>query len=144
MPSLADGEKFSVCMRSHGLPNFPDPNGQGVIQFGSSSGVDPGSPKFQSAQQACRKVLPNGGQPTPAQIAKAQQAALKFSECMRSHGVKDFPDPTFSGGGVQLRIGGRQPGSDLDPSSPLFQKAQAACQGFMAAKGAPAPGAGGK
>jgi hypothetical protein len=139
VPNLADGEKFSACMRSHGVPNFPDPNAQGVIQFGSSNGIDPSSPKFQAAQQACRKVLPNGGQPSPAQIAKAQKAALAFSACMRSHGVKDFPDPTFSGGGVQLRIGGK-PGSDLDPSSPIFQKAQTACQGDLPGKFAPGPG----
>jgi hypothetical protein len=46
---------------------------------------------------------------------------------MRSHGVKDFPDPTFSGGGVQLRLDGRA-GSDLNPTSPLFQRARAACR----------------
>lgn len=127
VPAGSDGERFSVCMRSHGLPTFPDPNGQGVIQLGSGSGLDPRSPQFQAAQRACRKLLPNGGQPTPAQIAKAQKAALAYSACMRTNGIKDFPDPTFSGGAIQLRIGGR-PGSDLDPSSPLFQKAQAACR----------------
>jgi len=128
-----DGAKFSACMRAHGLPNFPDPNAQGVIQFGSANGIDPSSPKFQAAQQACRKVLPNGGQPSPQQIAKAQQAALAFSACMRSHGIKDFPDPTFSGGGVQMSLRGG-PGSDLDPSSPLFQKAQTACQALIPGK----------
>jgi hypothetical protein len=130
-----DGAKFAACVRKNGVPNFPDPNGQGVIQFGSGSGVDPSSPKFQAAMKACRKVLPNGGQPSPQQIAKAQQTALKFSACMRSHGLKDFPDPTFSagGGGIQLKIGGR-PGSDLNPSSPLFQKAQAACQSILPGK----------
>jgi len=136
-PSLTmktqDGFKFSACMRAHGLPNFPDPNAQGVIQFGSANGIDPSSPKFQAAQQACRKVLPNGGQPSPQQIAKAQQAALAFSACMRSHGIKDFPDPTFSGGGVQMSLRGG-PGSDLDPSSPLFQKAQTACQALIPGK----------
>jgi hypothetical protein len=133
LPPGADGEKFSACMRSHGVTNFPDPNGQGVIQLGSGSGVDPSSPKFQSAQQACRKLLPNGGQPTPAQIAKAQQQALKYSACMRSHGVKDFPDPTFHGSGIQLRVGG-SPGSDLNPTSPIFQNAQTACQGILPGK----------
>lgn len=141
VPAGSDGERFSVCMRSHGLPTFPDPNGQGVIQFGA--GIDPGSPKFQAAQSACRKLLPNGGVPSPAQIAKAQKAALEFSACMRKNGIKDFPDPTFRGGGVQLSVGGR-PGSDLNPNSPLFQKARAACSGFMAAKGPPGGNQGGK
>jgi hypothetical protein len=133
VPAGADGAKFSACMRSHGLVNFPDPNGQGVIQLDSSSGVDPGSPKFRAAQQACSKLLPNGGRPTPAQIAKAQQGALAFSACMRSHGIKDFPDPTFTGGGVTLSLKGG-PGSDLDPSSSLFQKAQTACRSILPGK----------
>lgn len=133
VPTGADGAKFAACMRSHGLPNFPDPNGQGVIQLDSGSGVDPGSPKFRAARQACDKLLPNGGQPTPAQIAKAQQDALKFSACMRSHGLKDFPDPTFVGGGFRLSIGGAS-GSDLNPGSSLFQKAQAACRSLLPGK----------
>jgi len=130
---VPDGAKFSACMRKNGVPNFPDPNAQGVIQFGSANGIDLGSPKFRAAQQACRKVLPNGGQPSPHQLAKAQHAALAFSACMRKQGLKDFPDPTFTGGGVSLRLRGG-PGSDLDPQSPLFQKAQTACQALLPGK----------
>jgi hypothetical protein len=124
--ALRGNLKFSRCMRSHGVANFPDPNGQGQIGIDSASGIDPGSPTFQSAMQACRKNLPNGGQPNPQQLAKAKKAALAFSACMRAHGVKDFPDPDFSGGTVQLKIGSKQ-GSDLDPNNPTFKKAQAAC-----------------
>lgn len=122
----ADGEKFSACMRKHGVANFPDPNGQGVISIQSGMGIDPASPAFRSAQSACQKLLPNGGQPTPAQQAKAQRQLLALSTCMRAHGIKDFPDP--SGGGLRLRGG---PGSDLDPSNPTFQSAQQACQKYM-------------
>jgi len=49
--------KLSECMRAHGVPNFPDPNGQGVIQ---GSGIDPNSPPFQAAQQKCAKELGGG------------------------------------------------------------------------------------
>ena len=130
---VPDGAKFSACMRKNGVPNFPDPNSQGVIQLGSGDGINLGSPKFRAAQQACRQVLPNGGQPTPQQLAKAQQAALAFSACMRKHGLKDFPDPNFSGGGVTLRLNGA-PGSDLNPQLPLFQRAQAACRALLPGK----------
>ena len=126
----ADGPKFSACMRKHGVTNFPDPNGQGVITIHSGEGIDPGSPAFRSARTACDKLLPNGGQPTPAQIAQAQQHMLAFSACMRAHGVKDFPDP--SNGGLQIQD---HPGSDLDPSNPTFQKAQQACQKDLPFKG---------
>jgi hypothetical protein len=122
----ANGRQFSACMRSHGVPNFPDPGSSGAIQIGSGSGLDPGSPKFQSAVQTCRSKLPGGGQPTPQQAAKAKAAAIAFSKCMRSHGIHDFPDPTFSGDNVRISLNGG-PGSDLDPNAPAFKAAQTAC-----------------
>jgi hypothetical protein len=128
----ADGAKFSACMRKHGVTNFPDPNGQGLITIHSGEGIDPGSPAFRSARTTCDKLLPNGGQPTPAQIAQQQQKLLAFSACMRAHGIKDFPDP--SNGGLRIHV---QPGSDIDPSNPTFQKAQQACKGNLPFKGLP-------
>jgi hypothetical protein len=121
-----DGAKFSSCMRKHGVTNFPDPNGQGVITIHSGMGIDPGSPAFRSARAACEKLLPNGGQPTPAQIAQRQQQLLAFSACMRAHGLKDFPDP--SNGGLRIQT---HPGSDLNPDDPTFKRAQLACKQYM-------------
>lgn len=133
------GIALANCIRSHGVPNFPDPtsNGNGGIQIQSSqrsgsgpstavNGVAVNGPAFQKAMQACQKYLPNGGHPSAAQTAKAKAAALAFSRCMRSHGVPDFPDPTFQsgpGGNIRVRISG--PG--IDPSSPAFRSAQQAC-----------------
>lgn len=115
---------FSECMRSHGVPNFPDPNSQGVM---NGSGINPGSPSFQAANKDCRHLLPNGGAPTPAQLAKNLAQALKFSECMRSHGIADFPDPQTGGGGISISLKGA-PGSDLSPGNPRFASASKACQ----------------
>jgi hypothetical protein len=128
--NAADGAKYSACMRKHGITNFPDPNSQGVITIQSGMGIDPGSPGFQSARSACDKLLPNGGQPTPAQIAQAQKQMLAFSACMRAHGTKDFPDP--SNGGLRIQD---HPGSDLSPDNPTFQKAQQVCQKDLPFKG---------
>jgi hypothetical protein len=125
------GTAFSACMRSHGLPHFPDPNAQGSITFGSSDGIDPSSPEFQSAQTACQKLLPHGGAPSSAQQAKTQAAMLRYSACMRTHGVPKFPDPNFSGGRISLSINSRD---GIDPQSPQFQAAQKACQGNLPAK----------
>ena len=127
---IADGPKFSACMRKHGVTNFPDPNGQGVITIHSGMGIDPGSPAFRSARTACDTLLPNGGQPTPAQIAQRQKQMLAFSACMRAHGLKDFPDP--SNGGLQIQA---HPGSDLNPDNPTFRRAQQACRGNLPFKG---------
>ncbi len=131
--------KFSRCMRVNGVANFPDPGAGGSLQFGSGNGIDPRSPQFQAAMRKCRKDLPTPHF-TPAQQAAAKAAALRFSQCMRSHGVTNYPDPQFgSGGQAAVRIGG--PGSGLDPSSPSFQRAMQACTSLgLGPKGRPSPG----
>jgi hypothetical protein len=121
--------EFAQCMRAHGVTNFPDPNGQGQVQF---SGVNPTSPSFEAAQRACAKFSPGGGKPpSAAQQQLAVASALKFSECMRNHGITDFPDPkvSTSGGNIGISISLRSgKGSDLNPNGPQFQAAQKACQ----------------
>ncbi len=129
----AGAAKFAACMRSHGVPNFPDPGQNGAISIGPGSGIDPGSASFQAAQQHCSSLLPNGGRPSPQQLATMRAAALAFSACMRGHGLPDFPDPTFSGNGVQLKVTAH-PGSGLDPRSPTFQAAQNACRSKLPGK----------
>jgi len=123
--------QFSRCMRSHGLPQFPDPSG-GRLQFSPGSGLSPQSPAFQTAQKACRRLLPGGGpgafKPTKAQFA----AALAFSKCMRSHGLPHFPDPLGSvpaGSGPIISLHGMlfRPGAGMDPMSPAFQQAASHC-----------------
>jgi len=50
---------YARCMRSHGVPKFPDPKpGEGGISIGPKTGVDPNTPQFKAAQEACRKVVP--------------------------------------------------------------------------------------
>jgi hypothetical protein len=128
---------YAQCMRAHGVPDFPDPNAQGGFSFqgGQEGDLGPDSPAFQQANEDCQQDTPVSGighGPSPAQIAQLQTQALKFSECMRSHGLADFPDPVFhtGGGGISISIKGG-PGSDLSPNSPAFQDAQQACQKLL-------------
>jgi hypothetical protein len=82
------GVKFSECIRAHGVSDFPDPNAKGEYQYGVS--VTPAV--WQKAVHACKELEPPGalsGQRTP----KQQSAALRFAQCIRANGVKDFPDP---------------------------------------------------
>jgi hypothetical protein len=135
--------RFASCMRSHGVPNFPDPtsNGSGGMVVrktpGSTevNGVTVNGPAFQSAMTACRSYLPNGGQPRPLSEARRKQM-LAFSQCMRSHGISSFPDPTFGhNGGASLLI---PSSSGIDPNSPTFKTASQACGSILgAAKGGP-------
>ena len=137
--------KFAQCMRTHGEPEFPEPVEGGIrIQSHNGHGPNPESSQFKAAEKACSKYAPSKVAPSPAQQAKFQEQALKFSECMRHHGVPDFPDPNFSGGGgrVTLKIG---KSGGINPSSPQFQAAQKACQSNLPFKGAgvrggPGPG----
>ena len=131
--SNSQGLKFAQCMRSHGVPNFPDPTGgqldlrvQQTPNSTSVNGVQVNGPAFKSAMNSCRSDLPNGGHPTAAQTAKQKAQALAMSRCMRSHGVPNFPDPSFQtgpNGGIGVRIGG----AGIDPNSPSFQAASKAC-----------------
>jgi hypothetical protein len=111
----------------HGLPNFPDPGSNGTFQLNGSE-YAANSPQFQNAQKECRKFVPNGGAPPPpAQQAKMLSQLLQFSECVRSHGITQFPDPQSINGNVRLVF---TPNMGIDPNSPQFQAAQKACQKF--------------
>ena len=120
---------YSQCMRAHGIKDFPDPDSQGRIGIQAGPGSDLGSdkPQFQAAQRACQSLRPP---PPPGQQKTDLQNALKFSQCMRAHGIKDFPDPQQTGQGVGISIHG-SPGSDLNPNNPTFTAAQKACQHFI-------------
>lgn len=86
------------CMRAHGVTNFPDPTSPRAFKDAFSSSAAQ-SPAFQSAQAACRHLLPGGGQPSQSNPPSHAQiaAGLAFARCLRSHGFPDFPDPTNSG-----------------------------------------------
>jgi len=90
--------RFAQCIRSHGVPNFPDPSSPRDFKDSFSSSAAK-TPAFQSARTACRHLLPGGGQPTQtAARSRAQiSAELAFARCLRSHGFPSFPDPTSSG-----------------------------------------------
>jgi hypothetical protein len=109
--------KFAQCARANGDPSFPDPNSQGAFV-----GIVPGSPQIMAAQEKCNKDLPD---PTPSSAQSQQyiEQVIVYAQCMRSHGVLDFPDPT-SGGDLELNW---RPGSDLDPNSPIFLRANRTC-----------------
>jgi hypothetical protein len=127
---------LAECMRSHGVSNFPDPtdgpNGGGAGFAISSS---PGSstltvdgttfegPAFESAVKKC-KLFGGGTAPGPV-TASQKRAAVAFAECLRKHGVPNYPDPTFpAGGGIQQTFG-----ASINRNSPAFQRAVAVCNG---------------
>jgi hypothetical protein len=115
---------YSRCMRTHGVPNFPEPNSTGAFpkvtpqQLGVSPSV------FQSAQKHCRYLLPNGGNgPSQTQTQQILNGMLKFARCMRSHGVSNWPDPVLdAGGNPEFYLDGK-----INQNSPQIKRAINAC-----------------
>ncbi len=109
--------KYAQCMRAHGVPDFPDPDPNG--QFRGVGHEQQGNPKFSAAQQACRALAPGGEHENfgdPAFVSQARQ----FSQCMRAHGLPDFPDPDAQG---RLRGTGHEQQGD-----PRYRAAFEACR----------------
>jgi hypothetical protein len=90
------GMKFAACMRHNGVSAFPDPDASGELTIdavANGSSLDTNTAAFKKAISACKHLEPPGfiGHRRSAQ---KQQSALKFAQCMRDNGVRDFPDPT--------------------------------------------------
>jgi hypothetical protein len=103
---------YSHCMRSHGVPNFPDPDRSGVLPKVSAQQLGISTSQLQAGQRACQGLLPTTGGSLQQQ---AQQCVLagdcpqavvqqmltsgrRFAACMRRHGVPSWPDPTIDTG----------------------------------------------
>jgi hypothetical protein len=125
--------EFANCMRAHGVPSFPDPGGGGGGIDLAGTGINPQSPAFKSARQACARFTPGGGSGVRATESEFL-AALRFAKCMRGHGFADFPDPTrvdsppgpilIVGPGLFFRVS-----PSFDPTTAAATHAIAACGG---------------
>jgi len=128
-------------MRSSGVPNFPDPSPGGGLLFRVTAGINRSSPAFRAARAKCQRLLPGGGPPGPGSTTHPSAQTLaklfKIAECMRQHGVPDYPDPRTS---VPLNPFGSGYGvitdfdgaillfpSTIDMQSPAYKQDLAAC-----------------
>lgn len=132
---------FAKCMRSSGVPDFPDPTSSGEFLFSNTAGINPAAPAFQAAQAKCRKLLPNGGPPGPGSTTHPSTQILvkldKIARCMRQHDVPQFPDPRTSVPSNPLAAGIREitnfdgaillfPAT-INMQAPAYKQALAAC-----------------
>ena len=138
-PTYVQVLALAKCMRSHGVPNFPDPDASGGYSLtanGSLTGaggssVDINSSQAQAAYGDCRHLLPGGPsisqleqdeQQEQQQQAKMLPVLLKYVHCMRSHDVPNFPAPG------QSKFGS---GGPPNVSSPQYLAAASACQHLL-------------
>jgi hypothetical protein len=116
---------FSRCMRSHGVPSFPDPDPQGNLPP-----FDAGVSKQTSAaaSSVCKHLLPGGGGSASGSGDKRKLAfALTVARCMRGHGFPTYPDPTGPTPSSQ-GSGTRFDGTGIDTKSPRFQTTETGCE----------------
>jgi hypothetical protein len=93
---------FAQCMRSQGVSNFPDPDGSGALPKESAQQLGVSSSQYQTAQTACAHLLPNNGGVSQAEIQQMMSGMRSFAQCMRSHGVPNWPDPSIDRAGYPI------------------------------------------
>ena len=121
--------KFSECMRANGVSDFPDPNASGEFP---SYGISVTPAVWKTAVAACKALEPPGT--FSAKLAPAQEsAALKFAQCIRDNGVKDFPDPAPDAPMVDTN---KIPSANRSGGMTILQAAMQKCGHFAADAGA--------
>jgi hypothetical protein len=102
-------------MRANGVPEYPDPASGGQLPKGSAQAFGVSESRYQAAQRACQQLLPTGGSFSeqanqcilagdcpPALVQQMLTDGRKFAQCMRSHGVPNWPDPTIGDQGAPV------------------------------------------
>jgi hypothetical protein len=133
-PSRPSMLAFAECMRSHGVPDFPDPRPPGQIPRGNAfepaaTGgftANPNSPAYQAASTDCRS-LADASPVTPGSVNRVMASQLRFAVCMRAHGVTNFPDPTSTG-----EIGDNGAISGVNQNAPAYRAAEDTCRHVLA------------
>ena len=113
---------FARCLRSHGLPKWPDPTNSGVFDKSKLQQTGYGVAQVRAVEDGpCKHLLP--ASPAAQKITAADRTDyLKAAACMRSHGFPGFPDPTFQNGNVQTGIP-----SSIDQDYSPFRSAATIC-----------------
>lgn len=100
---------YSHCMRSHGVPAFPDPPSGGGIPKGSAQHFGVSTSQFTAAVTACAHLVPatggsiqlceTTGDCPQAVVQQGLNIMRRYARCIRTHGVPNFPDPTVDSQG---------------------------------------------
>jgi hypothetical protein len=138
---------YSACMRSHGVPNFPDPPSGGQAPKPDPQQLGVSTPQLRAAQRSCQHLYPSNsgtlgaslrqceetGNCPQAMLHQVMNSMLAFSRCMRARGVPNWPDPTLDSEG--------RPGFNLVPihgtdwNGPQIQNKISECEHVMPAGG---------
>jgi hypothetical protein len=121
--STQDGAlAFARCLRSHGLPKWPDPTNGGAFDKSKLQQTGYSISQVRAVEDGPCKHLQPASPAAPTITAADRADYLKAAECMRSHGVPNFPDPRFQDGNVQTNIP-----SSIDQDASQFRSAATVC-----------------
>jgi hypothetical protein len=124
------GLAYAQCMRSHGVPNYPDPLSNGTFSGSTLNDLGVSQSTLQAADDACSRLQPKSPLPNEP-VEELYKDDLKFAACMRSHGEPDFPNPTLTG----QSVGWSFPFSQTQTSR--YQTAQNDCRKYRVGGGMP-------
>jgi hypothetical protein len=128
------------CMRSNGVPRFPDPTSGGDFPKPAVYTLAAANPRFQAATTACGHLLPDGGPgvpPSPAVVRQIQLDMVLFARCMHARGVATWPAPTLDRGRAVFD----PQAAAIDPSSPRVTSSMRRCEHVFPARVGIPPGA---
>src|SRR5215468_10035274 len=111
---VSDKLGLARCLRAHGVPNYPDPNSSGQEPPGSKQLIF--TPHGQAAAGACSYWDNRIHNDVATQNQAARGEYVRFAQCMRAHGLPNFPDPGNAEGRVEFVLSASQDG--FDPHSP--------------------------
>ena len=140
--SSASAVAYSACMRSHGVPNFPDPDSSGQLPKGDAHRFGVSSSQLQTAQRTCQHLLPNtagsfrqqtqqcllAGDCPQALVQQILTVQRRYARCMRSHGFPNWPDPTIDPQGRPYFNVSRAGISEADTRSAQWTSSDRECE----------------
>jgi hypothetical protein len=101
---LGIGRQYAQCVRDHGVANFPDMIVvAGQLTLPDDASGDAGDAALRAnpaARDACASILqqlPASAQKNTVPSAEDRQKLLQYAQCMRDHGVPEWPDPAADG-----------------------------------------------
>ena len=97
------------CLRAHGVPNYPDPNASGGPPNAKQLIA---SPQGQAAVRACSYWGNRIHNDVAAQNQAVMGEYVRFAQCMRAHGLPNFPDPVYAEWRVEFVLSASQDGFD--------------------------------
>jgi hypothetical protein len=124
---ISDKLGLARCLRTHGLPNYPDPNAAGQEPPNSKQLIR--TPQGQAAVSACSYLSNRIHNDVAAQNQAVLAEYVRFAQCMRSHGLPNFPGPVNAEGRVEFVLSVSRDG--FDPHSPQVLAKARECESVL-------------